>query len=68
MQKGFQILIAALDDLCLDVPEASDLLALFTARAIVDDILPPSFLTQQSTTAGDHCKAIHRAALDSIRG
>ena len=68
MQKGFRMLMEALDDLCLDVPEAPDLLALFTARAIVDDILPPSFLIQQSTTAGDLCKAAHRAAVDSIHG
>ncbi|KAK9834580.1 hypothetical protein WJX74_005106 [Apatococcus lobatus] len=53
MQKGFQTLIAALDDLCLDVPEAPDLLALFTARAVVDDILPPCFPSQHSPSAAD---------------
>lgn len=55
MRKGFQILVAALDDLCLDVPEAPELLALFIARAIVDDILPPSFLAQQRSSAGNCC-------------
>ncbi|GBF95677.1 hypothetical protein Rsub_08659 [Raphidocelis subcapitata] len=42
MQKGFWRLAEALDDTLLDVPDAVDLLALFVARAVVDDILPPS--------------------------
>lgn len=29
-------------DLVLDVPDAPDLLALFMARAVVDDVLPPA--------------------------
>lgn len=66
MRKGFQTLIAALDDLCLDVPEAADLLALFIARAIVDDILPPSFLAQQNISAGSHdfCTKWHSSMVD----
>ena len=52
MQKGFQDLVMALDDLSLDVPDAPELLAMFVSRAIVDDILPPAFLTQQASSAG----------------
>lgn len=44
MQKGFKRLLASVDDLKLDVPAAEDDLALFLARAVVDDILPPAFL------------------------
>lgn len=44
MQKGFRNLLASVDDLKLDVPAAEDDLALFLARAVVDDILPPAFL------------------------
>ena len=33
------------DDLALDIPNAVDVLALFVARAVVDDILPLAFLT-----------------------
>ena len=50
MRRGFQDLIAALDDLCLDVPDAPDFVAIFVARAIVDDVLPPSFLTHISSS------------------
>jgi programmed cell death protein 4 len=44
MQKGFEAVVEGLDDLVLDVPQAVELLAFFTCRAIADDILPPSFL------------------------
>lgn len=44
--KGFQKLVHSADDLIVDIPNAVDILALFIARAIVDDILPPSFLTK----------------------
>lgn len=44
MQKGFKDVVAALDDLKIDVPEAPGLAATFIARAVVDDILPPSFV------------------------
>ncbi|KAH7435692.1 hypothetical protein KP509_06G075400 [Ceratopteris richardii] len=42
--KGFTKLVESADDLLIDIPDAVDILALFVARAIVDDILPPSFL------------------------
>lgn len=44
MQKGFKSLLVSVEDLKLDVPAAEDDLALFLARAVVDDILPPAFL------------------------
>ena len=44
MQKGFTNLIHSADDLTLDVPDAEAVIALFIARAIVDDILPPAFV------------------------
>ncbi|KAL2242290.1 UNVERIFIED_CONTAM: hypothetical protein Sindi_0347000 [Sesamum indicum] len=44
--KGFQKLVESADDLIVDIPDAVDVLALFIARAVVDDILPPSFLTK----------------------
>ena len=44
MQKGFKNLVNSVDDLKLDVPSAEDDLALFLARAVIDDILPPAFL------------------------
>ncbi|XP_051126379.1 MA3 DOMAIN-CONTAINING TRANSLATION REGULATORY FACTOR 2-like [Andrographis paniculata] len=44
--KGYQKLVESTDDLTVDIPSAVDVLALFIARAVVDDILPPSFLTK----------------------
>ncbi|RWR84390.1 Initiation factor eIF-4 gamma [Cinnamomum micranthum f. kanehirae] len=44
---GFTKLVEAADDLVVDIPDTVDVLALFVARAVVDDILPPAFLTKQ---------------------
>lgn len=44
IQRGFERLLESVDDLALDVPSAAEDLAMFVARATVDDILPPSFL------------------------
>ena len=41
---GFLSLLDAAEDLALDVPAAPRLLSLFVARAVVDEVLPPSFL------------------------
>ena len=46
MARGLHDVLDALDDLTLDVPDASDQLATFIARAVVDDILPPSFVAR----------------------
>ena len=49
--QGFEDLLESLDDLVLDVPNAPQLLSLFMSRAIVDDVLPPSFVLQISSGA-----------------
>lgn len=46
MARGLHDVLDALDDLTLDVPDAADQLATFIARAVVDDILPPSFVSR----------------------
>jgi len=43
--KGFERLFEMADDLCLDAPSAPKDLAAYLARAVVDEILPPSFLS-----------------------
>ncbi|CAI0377060.1 unnamed protein product, partial [Linum tenue] len=45
--KGFSKLVESADDLIVDIPDTVDVLALFIARAVVDDILPPAFLKKQ---------------------
>lgn len=44
--QGFFILLESADDLEVDILDAVDILALFVARAVVDDILPPAFITK----------------------
>eukprot|EP00892_Ulva_mutabilis_P003777 jgi/Ulvmu1/1771/UM118_0010.1 len=43
---GLSRTLAALDDYVLDVPNAAHLMTLFLARAIVDELVPPAFLTR----------------------
>lgn len=43
--KGLERLFEIIDEIELDVPQAADFLAAFVARAVVDEVLPPSFLT-----------------------
>lgn len=43
--KGFERLFEVMEDLQLDIPEARKLVAMFLARAVADEVLPPSFLT-----------------------
>ena len=42
VRKGFQAVIDSIEDTVLDVPDAAELLSLFIARAVVDDVLPPA--------------------------
>eukprot|EP00615_Pteridomonas_danica_P003059 CAMPEP_0114333566 /NCGR_PEP_ID=MMETSP0101-20121206/3840_1 /TAXON_ID=38822 ORGANISM="Pteridomonas danica, Strain PT" /NCGR_SAMPLE_ID=MMETSP0101 /ASSEMBLY_ACC=CAM_ASM_000211 /LENGTH=272 /DNA_ID=CAMNT_0001464627 /DNA_START=45 /DNA_END=860 /DNA_ORIENTATION=- len=43
--KGFERIFESIDDLEIDVPGAGHNVSVFLARALVDEILPPSFLT-----------------------
>ncbi|OAY65343.1 Programmed cell death protein 4 [Ananas comosus] len=58
ISQGFVMLLEAVDDLALDIPDAVDLLALFIARAVVDEILPPAFLTRAKRTFSDSSKGL----------
>ena len=44
MVLGFTRLLASVEDLALDFPDAAHTLSLFLGRAVVDEALPPSFL------------------------
>jgi programmed cell death protein 4 len=43
--KGFERLFEIMDELVKDAPMARDVTSAFIARCVVDDILPPSFLS-----------------------
>ncbi|WIA38524.1 hypothetical protein OEZ86_001845 [Tetradesmus obliquus] len=51
VQKGFARLVESLDDLLLDVPDAVELLSLFIARGVVDDVLPPACIQRWASGA-----------------
>ena len=40
---GFENILASLDDILVDHPQAIDLVSLFIARAVIDDVLPRSY-------------------------
>ena len=43
--KGFERLFELIDDYSVDAPAAKSMLATFLTRAVVDEVLPPSFLS-----------------------
>ena len=49
--KGFERLFEVIDDLKVDVPNAERVLAQFVARAVVDEVLPPVFLTDPTVVS-----------------
>lgn len=52
--KGFEILMDSLDDLSIDIPDAKSIVGCFLARAIVDEVLPPAFVsTRNNSYPGD---------------
>ncbi|XP_074583857.1 MA3 DOMAIN-CONTAINING TRANSLATION REGULATORY FACTOR 1-like [Curcuma longa] len=58
ISQGFLMLLESVDDLALDILDAVDVLALFIARAVVDEILPPAFLTKAKKTLPESSKGL----------
>ncbi|XP_027339538.1 uncharacterized protein LOC113853233 isoform X2 [Abrus precatorius] len=58
MRDGFFMLIESADDLAVDILDAVDILALFLARAVVDDILPPAFLARAKKALPESSKGV----------
>lgn len=56
IKHGFFMLLESADDLVVDIPDAVDILALFIARAVVDDILPPAFVTKAKKSLSELSK------------
>ncbi|XP_070027268.1 MA3 DOMAIN-CONTAINING TRANSLATION REGULATORY FACTOR 4 isoform X2 [Nicotiana tabacum] len=56
ISQGFFMLLESADDLAVDIPDTVDILALFIARAVVDDILPPAFIARARKMLPDSCK------------
>jgi programmed cell death protein 4 len=45
--NGFEHLLEDVDDLTIDAPEAKSIVGTFLARAVVDEVLPPAFLSNR---------------------
>ncbi|XP_061360874.1 MA3 DOMAIN-CONTAINING TRANSLATION REGULATORY FACTOR 1-like [Gastrolobium bilobum] len=58
IRDGFFMLIESADDLAVDILDAVDILALFLARAVVDDILPPAFLVRAKKALPESSKGV----------
>ncbi|XP_010545985.1 PREDICTED: programmed cell death protein 4 [Tarenaya hassleriana] len=56
IRDGFIRLLESVDDLAVDILDAVNVLALFLARAIVDDIIPPAFLARARKTLPESSK------------
>lgn len=56
--RGFSKLVESADDLIVDIPDTVDILSLFIARAVVDDILPPAFLKKQIASLPTDTKGV----------
>lgn len=50
VSKGFEILLDSLDDLAIDIPDAKGIVGSFLARAIVDEVLPPAFISNRNNS------------------
>ncbi|GAB4843326.1 Peptide chain release factor 1, mitochondrial [Ancistrocladus abbreviatus] len=58
ISQGFILLLESADDLSVDIPDAVNVLALFIARAVVDDILPPAFIKKVQKTLPESSKGL----------
>eukprot|EP00593_Proboscia_inermis_P000460 CAMPEP_0171299204 /NCGR_PEP_ID=MMETSP0816-20121228/8019_1 /TAXON_ID=420281 /ORGANISM="Proboscia inermis, Strain CCAP1064/1" /LENGTH=479 /DNA_ID=CAMNT_0011774835 /DNA_START=52 /DNA_END=1491 /DNA_ORIENTATION=- len=53
MAQGFDILLESLTDLMIDAPDAKSIVGAFLARAVVDEVLPPAFLSKHKNKSSD---------------
>ncbi|KAI3825712.1 hypothetical protein L1987_07288 [Smallanthus sonchifolius] len=56
IKQGFFMLLESADDLAVDILDTVETLALFIARAVVDDILPPAFVTRAKKSLSESSK------------
>jgi len=51
IQEGFQLALDSIEDASLYIPDATENLAKFLGRAVVDEIVPPVFLTSATASS-----------------
>jgi len=55
MELGFEVLLDSIDDLVIDIPDAKDMVGSFLARAVVDEVLAPAFLSNRNNAHPGDC-------------
>ncbi|KAL7542139.1 hypothetical protein ACHAXR_011559, partial [Thalassiosira sp. AJA248-18] len=55
MEMGFEVLLDSIDDLVIDIPDAKAMVGSFVARAVVDEVLAPAFLSNRNNTHPGDC-------------
>eukprot|EP00205_Picochlorum_sp_RCC944_P003484 CAMPEP_0182619364 /NCGR_PEP_ID=MMETSP1330-20130603/46067_1 /TAXON_ID=464278 /ORGANISM="Picochlorum sp., Strain RCC944" /LENGTH=529 /DNA_ID=CAMNT_0024839599 /DNA_START=185 /DNA_END=1774 /DNA_ORIENTATION=- len=71
--EGFENILDCIEDILLDHPQAVEMLSLFIARAVIDDILPPSFVQKvrakrQEDQENRNCQTIVDRILVFVEG
>ena len=67
LRDGYSLLVDAVEDLSLDVPDAVQQLALFLARACVDDVVPPAYVASLATEQDGAAAEVGLAAAGMLR-
>jgi len=67
VRAGFEKLCGSVDELAVDVPDATAAVGAFVARAVVDDVLPPAFLIGREGAAADHARRLLSREHCSVR-
>jgi len=55
MEMGFEVLLDSIEDLAIDIPDAKDMVGSFLARAVVDEVLAPAFLSDRNNAHPGDC-------------
>ncbi|KAL9179082.1 LOW QUALITY PROTEIN: hypothetical protein ACHAXT_000124 [Thalassiosira profunda] len=50
MEMGFEVLLDSIEDLAIDIPDAKAMVGSFLARAVVDEVLAPAFLSDRNNS------------------
>jgi len=66
--QAFRLLLQRVDDLVLDNPDAIQALAIFFARAVVDEVIPPAFLNQEDPSFSSKAPQVLELSAGMLKG
>lgn len=50
MEAGYEMVLDRVEDWMIDIPDTKPMLGSFLARAVIDEVLPPAFLSNRNNT------------------